>query len=85
MKNNPVNRENGVNNRFIYKGKLMFITEDMRAVIVRIQKSAVNPNQISPNFVNELANKMGRDLTSEQVVYISDNCQAYKIFNRIFN
>ena len=74
MKNNPVNRENGVNNRFIYKGKLMFITEDMRAVIVRIQKSAVNPNQISPNFVNELANKMGRDLTSEQVVYISDNC-----------
>ena len=85
MKNNPVNRENGVNNRFIYKGKLMFITEDMRAVIVRIQKSAVNPNQISPNFVNELANKMGRDLTSEQIVYISDNCQAYKVFNRIFN
>ena len=58
----------------------------MRAVIVRIQKSAVNPNQISPNFVAELANKMGRDLTSEQVVYISDNmCQAYKINKRIFN
>jgi hypothetical protein len=51
----------------------MILTENMRAVIVRIQKSAVNPNQISPNFVNELANKMGRDLTSEQVVYISDN------------
>jgi hypothetical protein len=52
----------------------MILTENMRAVIVRIQKSAINPNQISPNFVNELANKMGRDLTSEQVVYISDNC-----------
>jgi hypothetical protein len=52
----------------------MILTENMRAVIVRIQKSAVNPNQISPNFVTELANKMGRDLTSEQVVYISDNC-----------
>ena len=62
----------------------MILTENMRAVIVRIQKSAINPNQISPNFVNELANKMGRDLTSEQVVYISDNCQASKTFERIF-
>jgi hypothetical protein len=52
----------------------MILTENMRAVIVRIQKTAINPNQISPNFVAELANKMGRDLTSEQIVYISDNC-----------
>jgi hypothetical protein len=75
MKNTPVNRpENGVNSTFIYKGKMMFLTENMRAVIIRIHKTAVSPNQISPNFVNELANKMGRDLTSEQVVYISDNC-----------
>jgi hypothetical protein len=74
MKNNPVNRENGINSSFIYKGKMMFLTENMRAVIVRIKKTAVNPNQISPNFVAELANKMGRDLTSEQIVYISDNC-----------
>lgn len=85
MKNNPVNRENGINSSFIYKGKMMFLTEDMRAVIIKIHKTAVNPNQISPNFVNELANKMGRDLTSEQVVYISDNCQAYKTLERIFN
>ena len=27
------------------------------------------------DFVNELANKMGRDLTSEQVVYISDHIE----------
>ena len=51
----------------------MILTENMRAVIIKIHKTAVNPNQISPNFVAELANKMGRDLTSEQIVYISDN------------
>jgi hypothetical protein len=51
----------------------MILTENMRAVIVRIQKTAVDSNLVSPNFVNELANKMGRDLTSEQVIYISDN------------
>ncbi len=51
----------------------MILTEDMRAVIVRIQKTAVDPNLVSPNFVSEIANKMGRDLTSEQVIYISDN------------
>ena len=74
MKNNPVNRsENGANDAFIYKNKMLFLTEDMRAVIVRIQKTAVDSNLVSPNFVNELANKMGRDLTSEQVIYISDN------------
>jgi hypothetical protein len=53
----------------------MTLTEDMRAVIVRLQKTAVNTNQVSPNFVNELANKMGRELTSEQVVYISDHIE----------
>jgi hypothetical protein len=58
------------------KNKNMILTEDMRAVIVRIQKTAVDPNLVSPNFVNEIANKMGRDLTSEQVIYISDNLTA---------
>lgn len=51
----------------------MMINENMRAVIVRIQRTVVDVNFVSPNFVNELANKMGRDLTSEQVVYISDH------------
>jgi hypothetical protein len=55
------------------KNKNMILTEDMRAVIVRIQKTAVDPNLVSPNFVNEIANKMGRELTSEQVIYISNN------------
>ena len=49
------------------------ITENMRAVIVRLQKTVVDVNFVSPNFVNEIANKMGRNLTSEQVVYISDH------------
>jgi hypothetical protein len=31
----------------------------MRAVITKIHKTAVSPNQISPNFINELANKNG--------------------------
>lgn len=53
----------------------MTLTENMRAVIVRIQKTAVDTNRVSPNFVNELANKMGRELTSEQVVYISDHIE----------
>ena len=50
----------------------MNLTENMKAVIVKIQNTVVDVNFVSPNFVNELANKMGRDLTSEQVVYISD-------------
>lgn len=53
----------------------MTLTENMRAVIVRIQKTAVDTNRVSPNSVNELANKMGRELTSEQVVYISDHIE----------
>ena len=50
----------------------MNLTENMKAVIVKIQNTVVDVNFVSPNFVNELANKMGRELTSEQVVYISD-------------
>ena len=53
----------------------MNLTENMKAVIVKIQNIVVDVNFVSPNFVNELANKMGRDLTSEQVVYISDHIE----------
>lgn len=51
------------------------IDENMKAVIVKIQNTVVDVNFVSPNFVNELANNMGRDLTSEQVVYISDHIE----------
>ena len=53
----------------------MNLTENMKAVIVKIQNTVVDVNFVSPNFVNELANNMGRDLTSEQVVYISDHIE----------
>jgi len=45
----------------------------MKAVIVKLQNTVVDVNFVSPYFVNEVANNMGRDLTSEQVVYISDH------------
>lgn len=51
----------------------MRLTEDMRAVIVHMQKGRYSSYLISPNFVNAIANEMGIELTSEQVVYISDN------------
>ena len=59
---------------FIKNGKLVnpFITEDMRAVIVRIQKLKTDSDLISPNFVADIANDMKRNLTSKQIVYISD-------------
>ncbi len=59
---------------FIKNGKLVnpFITEDMRAVIVRIQKIKTDSDLISPNFVADVANDMKRNLTSKQITYISD-------------
>tara|TARA_R110002126_G_scaffold190618_1_gene338678 strand:+ start:683 stop:886 length:204 start_codon:yes stop_codon:yes gene_type:complete len=59
---------------FIKNGELVnpFITEDMRVVIVRIQKIKINPDLISPNFVADIAYGMKRNLTSHQIVYISN-------------
>lgn len=51
----------------------MVLTENMRAVIVRIQKIKINPDLISPNFVADIAYSMKRNLTSHQIVYISNN------------
>lgn len=51
----------------------MIITNDMRAVIMRMQRTKINPNTISPNTVADLAFSMGKQLTSDQIVYISDN------------
>jgi hypothetical protein len=55
------------------KLKYMIITNDMRAVIIRMQRTKVDPNYISPNLVADVARDMGKELTSEQIVYISDN------------
>ena len=51
----------------------MIITNDMRAVIIRIQRTKIDPNYISPNLVADVAWDMGKKLTSDQIVYISDN------------
>jgi hypothetical protein len=51
----------------------MIITNDMRAVIIRIQRNKINPNIVSPNLVADIAWSMCKKLTSEQIVYISDN------------
>lgn len=62
------------NSMFIKNGELVnpFITEDMRAVIVRIQKLKTDSDLISPNFVADIVNDMKRNLTSQQINYISD-------------
>ena len=49
------------------------MNERTRAVIVRLQKTKADPEYVSPNYVNDVANKMGVNLTSEEVVFISDN------------
>lgn len=55
------------------KDKYKEMNERMRAVILRLQKMRVNPDFLSPNYVNEVAYDMGIELTSDEVVYISDN------------
>ena len=52
----------------------MMLTDEMRRVILYIQKQRIPGHDVSPNLVNWVANEMGvRNLTSEHVVYISDN------------
>ena len=52
----------------------MILTNNMRQVIRYIQKQRIPGNDVSPNLVNWMANEIGvTNLTSEQVVYISDN------------
>jgi hypothetical protein len=51
----------------------MKITNDMQAVIIKIQHSKIDPDYISPNLVDDIALSMNKNLTSEQIVYISDN------------
>jgi galactitol-specific phosphotransferase system IIB component len=49
------------------------MNERTRAVILKIQKTRIHPNDVSPNFVSEIANENGINLSSEEVVFISDN------------
>jgi hypothetical protein len=49
------------------------MNERTRAVILKIQKTGIHPDDVSPNFVNEIAYDNGIELKSEEVVFISDN------------
>lgn len=49
------------------------MNERTRAVILKIQKTGIHPDDVSPNFVNEIAYDNGIDLKSDEVVFISDN------------
>jgi hypothetical protein len=52
----------------------MILTDNMKRVILYIQKQRIPGYDVSPNLVNRMANEIGvTNLTSEQVVYISDN------------
>jgi hypothetical protein len=51
----------------------MIVSKGMQKVIARIIKSKVESDYVSPNLVAEVAWKCKVNLTSDQVVYISDN------------
>ena len=42
-------------------------------VVMAIRKSKIHPDDVSPNFVNLIANEIGINLSSKEVVDISDN------------
>jgi hypothetical protein len=49
-------------------------TDDKIAKVVRaIRKTRIHPDDVSPNFVNEIANEIGVNLSSKEVMDISDN------------
>ena len=49
------------------------MNERTRAVILKIQKTGIHPDDVSPNFVSEVADENGINLSSKEVVFISDN------------
>lgn len=50
----------------------------MRSVIVRLQRMKIDPDEVSPHTVAIVAYDLKRELTSEQIVYISDNYKPRK-------
>ena len=51
----------------------MIVNESMRTVILSIIKSKIQSDYVSPNQVAQVAEDCGVQLTSAQIVYISDN------------
>ena len=50
----------------------MVVTEEMRKVILRIWNLKIDKDLVSPNLVADMAYKLKLNLTSNQIVYISD-------------
>ena len=51
----------------------MIVSESMRKVILNIMKSKIQSDSVSPNQVALVAEECKVELTSAQIVYISDN------------
>lgn len=51
----------------------MIVNESMRTVILSIIKSKIQSDLVSPNQVAQVAWDCGVQLTSAQIVYISNN------------
>jgi hypothetical protein len=51
----------------------MIMNENMRKVILNIMKSKIQSDSVSPNQVAQVAEDCGVQLTSAQIVYISNN------------
>ena len=51
----------------------MIVNESMRTVILNIIKSKIQSDSVSPNQVAQVAEDCKVQLTSAQIVYISDN------------
>ena len=51
----------------------MIVNESMRTVILSIIKSKIQSDSVSPNQVAQVAWDCGVELTSAQIVYISNN------------
>ena len=51
----------------------MVVNENMRKVICRIFKLKIDSDLISPNMVADISYEMGIELTSKEIVFISDN------------
>jgi hypothetical protein len=49
------------------------VDDKISKVVKAIRKTRIDPDDVSPNFVNKIANEIGVSLSSKEVVYISDN------------
>ena len=56
-----------------YMAKGGEMDDKISKVVMAIRKSKIHPDDVSPNFVNEIANEIGINLSSKEVVDISDN------------